>query len=317
MYLPPLSPENEHCSEWPARRDMLRNRIEMISADVVCLQEVSPESFEDDFSFMMELGYDGKEMFKRGRFRPATFWKTSKVELVHPPVHKDRTLLTAFMLKDEEHIDEERNWHVLNCHLQAGKQGSRRVRQIVDGVSACTKLAKKLKETDPTDPMLIVCGDFNGGDECGAIRYIEDGLIGPDFVEDGEAVTSRDKKITTCAPLVDAMILKHREAPPTLVVPELISLMVHDSTSATAYDNPILSKDIIERLKRIYDNFATYRDEGNKRVMCKTDVEQWLEIINKKVMFVFFKLHSACSKNVTFQCPISFSSNVAFAGWTR
>ena len=25
------------------------------------------------------------------------------------------------------------NWHVLNCHLQAGKQGGRRVRQIVEG----------------------------------------------------------------------------------------------------------------------------------------------------------------------------------------
>jgi mRNA deadenylase 3'-5' endonuclease subunit Ccr4 len=33
-----------------------------IDADIVCLQEVSPVSFEDDFAFMAELGYDGKEM---------------------------------------------------------------------------------------------------------------------------------------------------------------------------------------------------------------------------------------------------------------
>jgi hypothetical protein len=34
-----------------------------IDADIVCLQEVAPASFEEDFSFMEDLGYDGKEMF--------------------------------------------------------------------------------------------------------------------------------------------------------------------------------------------------------------------------------------------------------------
>ena len=29
------------------------------------------------------------------------------------------------------------------------------------------------------------------------VRYLEDGLIGPDFVEDGESVTSKDKTIST------------------------------------------------------------------------------------------------------------------------
>ena len=39
----------------------------------------------------------------------------------------------------------KRNWHVLNCHLQAGSEGRRRVRQIDEGVKACFNLAKKLK----------------------------------------------------------------------------------------------------------------------------------------------------------------------------
>jgi hypothetical protein len=34
-----------------------------IDANKVCLQEVTPGSFEEDFSFMEDLGYDGKEMF--------------------------------------------------------------------------------------------------------------------------------------------------------------------------------------------------------------------------------------------------------------
>ena len=90
----------------------------------------------------------------QGRFRPATFWKKSRVELVSPAQHKDRTMLTTFRLVNDDtnaqntqHEDDSRSeyWHVLNCHLQAGKQGGRRVRQIVEGrithqVNACSIL---------------------------------------------------------------------------------------------------------------------------------------------------------------------------------
>ncbi|KAI2514089.1 hypothetical protein MHU86_473 [Fragilaria crotonensis] len=65
MYSPPLSEENRHVAAWSHRRDLLKNRIGLVNADVVCLQEVSPESFEDDFAFMAELGYDGCELFKK------------------------------------------------------------------------------------------------------------------------------------------------------------------------------------------------------------------------------------------------------------
>ena len=162
MYNPPLSPDQRFVGAWDFRRDLIRARIEQVNADVVCLQEISPKSFEQDFAFMREdLGYDGVELFKKGRFRPATFWRTSAVELACPPVHKDRTLLTTF-----RHIEEGsdgRNWHVLNCHLQAGKQGGRRVRQLHEGLGFAVKTARKLGEDDPTSPLLIVCGDFNGG----------------------------------------------------------------------------------------------------------------------------------------------------------
>jgi mRNA deadenylase 3'-5' endonuclease subunit Ccr4 len=147
MYDPTQSNDIDSISTWDYRRDLIKRRIELINPDVVCMQEVSPISFEEDFAFMREeLGYDGVEMFKRGRFRPATFWRSSKCKLVSPPVHKDRTLLTAFQLDlPHDHLHYNRNWHVLNCHLQAGQQGGRRLRQIDEGVSASFKLAKKLK----------------------------------------------------------------------------------------------------------------------------------------------------------------------------
>jgi hypothetical protein len=42
---------------------------------------------------------------------------------------------------------EKRNWYVLNCHLQAGKQAPRRVRQINEGVRSVMTLARKQKGT--------------------------------------------------------------------------------------------------------------------------------------------------------------------------
>jgi hypothetical protein len=86
------------------------------------------------------------QLFKKGRFRPATFYKKDRVEIVTPAQHKDRTLLTTFRLLDEDGGVKDNYWHVLNCHLQAGKQGGRRVRQILEGVSTAFKTAKnKLK----------------------------------------------------------------------------------------------------------------------------------------------------------------------------
>ena len=281
---PPLDATTRHIGDWQYRSEMIRKRLELIDADIVCLQEVSPKSFEQDFAFMNELGYDGVELFRKGRFRPSTFWRKSVVDLAAPPVHKDRTLLTTFRhvpANDDE--EEAQNFHVLNCHLQAGKNGGRRVRQVHEGVGAAVKLARKLEEKDPTSPLLIVCGDFNGGPECGAVRYLEDGSIGPDFVEDGESVTSKDKKISTSAPLIDVAASLDREAPPTLVVPELISQIIEGGTEDNAYRvDTQLSTDVLERLERAYYQYATHED-GNTKVMGVSDVEKWLTDINGQV----------------------------------
>ena len=95
MYLPPLSADQSSIfSTWEYRKSLLRERIGLIDADVVCLQEASPISFDDDFAFMFDdLGYDGVELYRKGRFRPATFWKKDRLVLVETPQHKDRTLL--------------------------------------------------------------------------------------------------------------------------------------------------------------------------------------------------------------------------------
>lgn len=111
MYNPPLVEQKDWViSSWDYRRDLLKERIRTIDADVVCLQEIAPDSFQNDFAFMKDLGYDGSELYKKGRFRPATFWKTSYCTLASPSVHKDRSLLTAFQLND--FADDPQHWFV-------------------------------------------------------------------------------------------------------------------------------------------------------------------------------------------------------------
>lgn len=268
-------------SSWEYRRALLKQKIGAINADVVCLQEVAPDSFVQDFAFMKELGYDEQVLFKKGRFRPATFYKSSRCKLAADPVHKDRTLLTAFTLNSDTDNDT-RAWHVLNCHLQAAKQGGRRLRQINEGVRAVMTLARKLKEPDTESSVrLIVCGDFNGGPECAAVRYLEDGAVDEHFLEDGETVTSKTKALPLSSPMTDAVCsVTEREAPPTMVVNELISLMVKEGTE----DTPLLSQELEEKLTRVFQQRASYTDEStSQQYMNLQDVEQWLVDINGKV----------------------------------
>jgi exonuclease III len=276
MYSPPLSEENRNIAAWSHRRDLLRDRIGTVNADVVCLQEVSPESFQDDFSFMAELGYDGVELFKKGRFRPATFWKTEKCTLAAPAAHKDRTLLTALKLEGQES-----SWFVLNCHLQAGNEGKRRVRQIQEGTKAIITMANKLKEKEPaSNARAIVCGDFNGGSECGAVHFLEHGFVDETFLEDGAPVSSNKKELAMKSPLLDAMSSIERSTPPTMVVAELISQMVQDEENA--YGSPTLAVGIVDRLKKIYQKRATL-ETANGMEMSLVDVERWLIDINGRL----------------------------------
>jgi hypothetical protein len=144
---------------------------------------------------------------------------------------------------------------------------------------------------------LIVCGDLNGGDESGAIRMLEDGFVDETFREDGDVVSSSRKALPLDRPLRDVAAMVERTGavadngervppPATLVVPELISLLIHDDgKGGTAYENPKLSKDVKERLERIFRRFATDDVSGRsgltRNVMCAAYVEKWLLVINR------------------------------------
>lgn len=126
---------------------------------------------------------------------------------------------------------------------------------------------------------------------------LEDGYVDETFREDGGVVSSSRKALPLDRPLRDVAAMVERTdaghgervpPPPTLVVPELISLLVQDDgKGGTAYENPKLSKDVKERLERIFRQLATKDVSGrsssgsSRLVMCAADVEKWLLVINR------------------------------------
>lgn len=131
-------------------------------------------------------------------------------------------------------------------------------------------------EKDPEkNARVIVCGDFNGGSENGAIRYLEDGFVDENFIEEGGPVTSSKKSMPLSKPMIDIATEVERDPPPTLVVPELISQMVEGE----AFEDPKLSDNMQERLAAIYGELATH-DTGSSKMMNIDDVERWLKRIN-------------------------------------
>jgi hypothetical protein len=133
-------------------------------------------------------------------------------------------------------------------------------------------------EPDPeTSLRLIICKDFNGGPECAAVCYLEDGFVDSNFLEDGENVMSSKKQMPLSSPLTDAMCAVDQEPPPMLVGPKLISLMEKEGM----VDNPALSNDLVERFTWIFGWCANHMNKKtSEKCMDISDVEKWLIAIN-------------------------------------
>jgi len=141
------SPESQvpiQATTWEHRSGLLRAQIAAAQADIVCLQECAEASFEADFAWMHDLGYTGCELFRKGRFRPATFWRSDRVTLPSAPVHRDRCLVAAFKLLGSGATGGTiPDVYVVNCHLTAGPEANRRLRQIADVIDVVRKDVNK------------------------------------------------------------------------------------------------------------------------------------------------------------------------------
>lgn len=204
---------------WESRKELLRRDIRDANCDIVCLQEVCFESWQTDFDFMIELGYDGKEIFRRSMFRPATFWKTSRVEIIQQPSHRDRCLVTQFRIPNaDDNSLLSNSLFVANCHLYAASnrnQIERRFRQITDCLDYIRKESKKeyqdlvkrrfsRKRKDSLVPLplqewiqntpLVLIGDMNcePGPFSSVHQFLKNGMLSCDFEEDGVKVSNSE-----------------------------------------------------------------------------------------------------------------------------
>ena len=116
--------------EWDARQGRMKDLLlHHGGSDIVCVQEACGSSFDKDFAFMTEAGYDSM-LHNKFRFRTATFWKKDRFSLVAAS-HKDRVLITRLRLAQQATEGlRASDLCVVNCHLTGGPNADRRLRQV-------------------------------------------------------------------------------------------------------------------------------------------------------------------------------------------
>ena len=247
------APTDPTAGSWESRSKLLRERLRAADADIVCLQETSDRSFEADWAFMADAGYECA-LLNKGRMRPATFWKSSRLSLCSadgaicsvaadagaeaeategepapapaPPavvLHGDRTLTTMLRLLDADGRAADPSAPpllVVNCHLSAGNEARRRLRQVHETLEQVRKMRAKAAAAAaaagggkkaaggggskggggkggggkggaaaaaaPERVPLIVCGDFNSQGSSGVRQLLVHEEVGSEFRESGD-----------------------------------------------------------------------------------------------------------------------------------
>mmetsp|Transcript_12417 Transcript_12417/g.36584 ORF Transcript_12417/g.36584 Transcript_12417/m.36584 type:complete len:660 (-) Transcript_12417:139-2118(-) len=246
--------------EWLHRQALIRDRLLLAGADIVCIQEADGETFERDFAFMEEAGYEHC-LHRKFRFRCATFFRKDKFAL-EQVAHKDRTLVTEL-----RSIDGSRALNVVNCHLSGGAVPERRLRQVHEALDQIRKWKAKVaitleKQRNARRPSprniakaedalrlhveagVIVCGDLNSDGDTGVRRLLVEGSVDPDWREPQYPkvpLTSKRKENSIVHSFVDAAELAYASnvcdgdygespslgsRPATYVVPNLASMLL-------------------------------------------------------------------------------------------
>jgi len=185
--------------QWKHRQSLIKERLLHSAADLVCIQEADGDTFEADFAFMKDNGYD-HVLHKKFRFRCATFFKRDKFTLDQAS-HKDRTLVTSLRCTATDRV-----LHLVNCHLSGGAAPERRLRQVHDGLQQIQKyinaleldLAKQQKFQRSSPKLIakaekaldeyqsagiVVTGDFNSDGNTAVRKLLVEGVVEPEWRE--------------------------------------------------------------------------------------------------------------------------------------
>mmetsp|Transcript_31894 Transcript_31894/g.48523 ORF Transcript_31894/g.48523 Transcript_31894/m.48523 type:complete len:737 (-) Transcript_31894:28-2238(-) len=188
--------------QWTFRQQLIQERVLHSAADIVCIQEAHGDTFEDDFGFMKDAGYD-HVLHKKFRFRCATFFLREKFTLEQVG-HKDRALVTTVRCKQQQ--TQKKVAHIVNCHLSGGAAPERRLRQVHDALDQIRKWTNALEQNyvkqkngnrpspkniakaeqallDYQNAGFIVCGDFNSDGNTAVRKLLVEGSVDPDWHE--------------------------------------------------------------------------------------------------------------------------------------
>ena len=294
---------NPH-SLWAARSKLLQQQIEcFIQADVLCLQ-AWPESAtgggreekksEEDSEHTEPKKNALYVCHRKGRMRPVTVWNTSRIKLIGAPLHKDRCLVTSFLCLNGP---PNSIIHVVNCHLTAGPDEARRVRQVHEAVTSVKKAIDKearlqqqkaskggkkarraesgntVQEVPELNHTIIVCGDFNS-DGGHAIEYLLNEDTADSNANEVKGKSGKKKRKNPFNPFMDAY--KGCEQP-TLFAPPLIDVLCSQT-------HPLgMSKLCLDALTGIFKSLATdqvMQGDQQAPVMRQEAVDAYVEAIN-------------------------------------
>ena len=177
---------------WPHRKTLTKQYIRRLNADILTLQEINPQTFAEDFSFMHELGYDGiMENSNNKWMRCGIFFRRDKITLVKAEHRAYKCLLAQFQVANvvsdgaaglAEGLQAQPYVFVATCHLAANCPTSR-VRQLEKALKFAEKMANA-SNIATSDMALIVCGDFNTFEDLAnspVRRFMLDGQIQTTF----------------------------------------------------------------------------------------------------------------------------------------
>lgn len=254
------------CSAWPHRQVLIARQFAAAQADVVCVQEAIPESFDADFAFAAEHGYD-RVLHAKGDLRCATFWRRSRFEPADAPKHADRTLVTPL----REVAGERRTVHVVNVHLKAGGDAARRLRQTEDALEVVHKWLRA-RGRPSLRAAVVVAGDFNASPDGSAVcELLARGAVAPAFREPGlpdVALTTRERT-QPFGRFEDAYSLALGDAaPPTMRIPVRDEFFGDQATGG-------LSRDAESAMRALFRRFA-----GSADVLDRAGVERWISAVN-------------------------------------
>ena len=183
--------ETEKC--WPYRKELTKQYILKLNADILTLQEINPSTFEEDFSFMSELGYDGiMEKSNNKYMRCAIFWRRGKLTLVQSEHRVYKCQIVQLKVENtssdcesaSNELAPQEHVFVLTCHLSVGNP-YKRVRELQNVLWRTQNLRVNggiLRE----HVAIVLTGDFNTWPDIAdsPVRsFLLDGTIGPDFNE--------------------------------------------------------------------------------------------------------------------------------------